>query len=116
MEDKLTRDTNNRIIGGVAAGLSKRFGMEVSIVRILWATSCFFNTFGAILYIILWVCIPKANVYADQLDEIESPSKRGGFLNVIIILGVIFVVPTIIALIMLMFVFALCGYMNSIGM
>ena len=31
MEDKLTRDTNNRIIGGVAAGLSKRFGMEVSI-------------------------------------------------------------------------------------
>jgi phage shock protein PspC (stress-responsive transcriptional regulator) len=116
MRKKLYRDPKHSILGGVAAGLSKRFGMGVSIVRILWAASCYFNSFGAILYIILWVCIPKANVYADQLDEIAAPSKRGGCLNVIIILGLIFVVPAIIALIMLMFVFALCGYMNSIGM
>ena len=115
MEKKLTKDTNNRLIGGVASGLAKYFGFDTSLVRILWAVSCLFNNFTAVFYIILWICLPKEDPYADRIDEIEAPSKRGGCIGIVILLGLIIIIPIVLAIMMLMFVFALCGVMNQYG-
>ena len=92
---RLFRDLDKKVIGGVCAGMSKYFGVQVSIVRVLfllptillifnwnhfhlfqfWEFNDFNNfldvTFmpGAIfVYIVLWLVIPEARTSADKLE------------------------------------------------
>lgn len=47
------------MIAGVCAGLSRRFGLSTGLVRLLFVL---FGLFGAgeIIYIVLWILMPKA--------------------------------------------------------
>lgn len=92
---RLFRDIDNKIIGGVSAGLAKYFGIQVWVIRILflipfirfvanfrhihlfqfWEFPDFPNfldiTFspGAVfIYIILWLVLPEARTSADKLE------------------------------------------------
>lgn len=66
---KLTRDTENRKIAGVCAGLGKYFKTDVSLIRIVWFFLAFFGIFSAgistfmvvSIYFILWLVLPKSN-------------------------------------------------------
>lgn len=58
-EKKLTR-SNNKMIGGVCAGISDYLGLDPTIVRIAWILTVFFAGFGILLYLILWIVMPKA--------------------------------------------------------
>ena len=58
-EKKLTR-SNNKMIGGVCAGIADYLGLDPTIVRIAWILSVFFAGFGILLYLILWIVMPKA--------------------------------------------------------
>jgi phage shock protein C len=64
-ENKLTRDTQNSVFGGVAAGFADFFGIDPFIVRILFILATIFGGGGLILYIFFWIFIPykKMNVY-----------------------------------------------------
>jgi len=56
---KLVR-TNDRWIAGVCGGLSDYFELDRDLVRIAWLLLTLFTAFsGVILYIILWILIPK---------------------------------------------------------
>lgn len=57
---KLCKDTNNSMIGGVAAGVGRYFDIDPTIVRIVWAVSIAFGI-GALLYGILWIVLPECN-------------------------------------------------------
>lgn len=64
MEKKLTRIPSEAVLGGVAAGMSDYFGVDRTIIRVLWVVALllpipptFFWT--AIIYIILWVALPE---------------------------------------------------------
>lgn len=64
MEKKLTRIPSEAVLGGVAAGMSDYFGVDRTIIRVLWVVALllpipptFFWT--AIVYIILWVALPE---------------------------------------------------------
>ncbi len=64
MEKKLTRIPREAVLGGVAAGMSDYFGVDRTIIRVLWVVALllpipptFFWT--AIVYIILWVALPE---------------------------------------------------------
>ncbi|MEY4812606.1 MAG: hypothetical protein RLZZ462_1479 [Bacteroidota bacterium] len=92
---RLFRDLDKKVIGGVCAGMSKYFGVQVSIVRVLfllptillifnwnhfhlfqfWEFDDFNNFFevtfmpGAIfVYIVLWLVLPEARTSADKLE------------------------------------------------
>jgi phage shock protein PspC (stress-responsive transcriptional regulator) len=58
MADRLVRPQQGKMIAGVCAGLSQRFGIDVTLLRILFVV---FALVGAaeIIYIILWIVVPK---------------------------------------------------------
>ena len=107
---RLFRDIENKIIGGVCAGLSKYFGLRVGIVRILflipfirfifnfkhihlfqfWESPDFPNfldfTFspGAIfVYIVLWLVLPEAKTSADKLEMVGEKVDLNSIKNTI---------------------------------
>ncbi len=59
MATSLVRPRNGRIVAGVCAALAARFGMSTTLVRLLFVV---FGLVGAgeLVYIILWIMIPKA--------------------------------------------------------
>ena len=61
MEEKkrLTR-SNNKMIGGVCAGLAEYLDIDPTIVRIVWGLMVLFA--GILLYIILWLIMPKQQI------------------------------------------------------
>jgi phage shock protein PspC (stress-responsive transcriptional regulator) len=48
-------------IGGVCAGFARYFGVDVTLVRVLWLALTIFPVpcFGAIAYIVCWIVMPK---------------------------------------------------------
>jgi phage shock protein C len=55
---RLYRCRHDRRIAGVASGVAEYFGLDVSLVRILWFVSFFVGGFGLLLYIGLWIIVP----------------------------------------------------------
>lgn len=65
---KLFRDTDNKIIGGVASGLSAYFGIKDPIVvRLIFVLFFIVGGSGVLAYLILWIAIPKATTTTDYL-------------------------------------------------
>ena len=57
---KLERSADDKWIAGVAGGLAKSFGVDATIVRIAFATvGVFAFGTGIMLYIALWVILPR---------------------------------------------------------
>jgi phage shock protein PspC (stress-responsive transcriptional regulator) len=55
----LVRPRNGTVIAGVCAALANRFGWSVGLVRLLAVLSILLPGPQVILYIVLWVLIPK---------------------------------------------------------
>ena len=60
MADKKLSRSNNKMIGGVCAGIADYLGLDPTIVRIVWVLMLFLAGFGILLYLILWIIMPKA--------------------------------------------------------
>jgi phage shock protein PspC (stress-responsive transcriptional regulator) len=107
---RLFRDIDNKIIGGVSAGLAKYFGIQVWIIRVLflipfirfvvnfrhmhlfqfWDAPDFPNfldiTFspGAVfVYIVLWLVLPEAKTSADKLEMVGEKVDLNSIKNTI---------------------------------
>jgi phage shock protein PspC (stress-responsive transcriptional regulator) len=107
---RLFRDVDNKVIGGVASGLSKYFGIQVWIIRVLFLIPFFrflfnFNHFhlfqfweasdfgdflditfspGAVfVYIVLWLVIPEAKTSADKLEMVGEKVDINSIKNTI---------------------------------
>lgn len=52
------RDTNNKLIAGVCAGIAERFGWNVNLVRLAAIASLALPGPQLILYLLLWVILP----------------------------------------------------------
>jgi phage shock protein PspC (stress-responsive transcriptional regulator) len=51
--------SNDRVLGGVCAGLAEYFGLDITLVRLAYAVLTFCTAFsGVIIYIIAWIIIP----------------------------------------------------------
>lgn len=60
MEKKLYRSRKDRMLAGVCAGLADFFGLDVSLVRVVYALATLFTAFaGGIIYFILLLIIPE---------------------------------------------------------
>lgn len=66
---KLYRDTANKRIGGVAAGLAAYMDWDVTLVRILCLLVLLFSLGWTIfIYLLLWIFIPEASSVAQRLE------------------------------------------------
>jgi phage shock protein PspC (stress-responsive transcriptional regulator) len=57
MKNRLYRNTENALIGGVCSGLAEYFDIDPTIVRIIWAASILSGV-GLGIYLIMWVIVP----------------------------------------------------------
>lgn len=71
MEKRLTKSTVDSKIAGVCGGLGEYFGVDPTIVRIIFVCMVFFVGTGLFAYIILALVMPKA-------DEIPHPQTESG--------------------------------------
>jgi phage shock protein C len=57
---KLYRSRNNRMIAGVCAGLAEFFGIDPTVVRLLFAAGALLG-FGSfiLIYIVMFVVVPE---------------------------------------------------------
>jgi phage shock protein PspC (stress-responsive transcriptional regulator) len=55
---RLTRNTQNKVLGGVCSGLARYFGMSPSVMRLLFVISCVLPGPQFIAYLVLWIVLP----------------------------------------------------------
>ena len=56
----LTRPQQGKVIAGVCAGLAQRFGWNANVVRLVFLLSCLLPGPQFVIYLVLWLLIPKA--------------------------------------------------------
>ncbi len=56
---RLYRSGQDRILGGVCGGIAEYLGIDPTIVRILWVIGTLAWGFGILLYIIMWIIVPR---------------------------------------------------------
>jgi phage shock protein PspC (stress-responsive transcriptional regulator) len=56
---ELTRPKSGRLIGGVCAALARRFGWDVTVVRVIAVLSIFLPGPQVLAYLIGWILIPS---------------------------------------------------------
>lgn len=69
---KIYRDGDDRILGGVSAGLAAYFSIDPLWIRILFV-ALLFAGFGIPLYIVLWIVVPRAKTTAEKLQMRGEP-------------------------------------------
>ena len=72
-EKKLYRDPENAVLGGVLAGLGHYLKIDTVWIRILFLILVLFFGTGVMLYIILWIVIPKAKTTTQILEMKREP-------------------------------------------
>jgi phage shock protein PspC (stress-responsive transcriptional regulator) len=55
---RLRRDSRNKVIAGVCAGIARRYGLSTGGLRLAFVLSCVLPGPQFIAYILLWVLIP----------------------------------------------------------
>ena len=115
MERRLYRNKENKIIGGVCAGLAEYFDIDPVLVRLLFVLLVFQGGLGVLAYIILWIVVParKADLAVSAAGEAskstpytpparpETPpevkTKRATVAGgILIVIGVLFLVDNLI--------------------
>jgi phage shock protein PspC (stress-responsive transcriptional regulator) len=56
---RLSRPRGDRMIGGVCAGLARRFGIRTGTMRLIAVLSCLLPGPQFVAYLILWVIMPS---------------------------------------------------------
>jgi len=69
MNRRLYRCRHDRRLAGVAAGVAEFFGLDPTLVRVLWFLCIFFYGLGLLLYIGMAIIVPLEPVSADAAGE-----------------------------------------------
>lgn len=59
MEKKLYKSNQNKMIDGVCGGIAEYFGIDPTVVRLIWALFSLMGGCGILAYIIAAVIIPR---------------------------------------------------------
>lgn len=79
---RLFRDPDEGMLGGVCVGVGHYLGIDPVWLRIAFLVGLFFFGSGPLLYLILWIALPKAETTAEKLQmrgeavTIESIEKK----------------------------------------
>ncbi len=83
MKSQFIRPKNDRIIGGVCAGLANYFNIDVMIVRLVFVILLFSGGTGVVAYIILLIIMPEeeGTSYADSIKNEVKAKKAENIKN-----------------------------------
>jgi phage shock protein C len=56
---KLYRSTSDRKLGGVCGGLAQYFNIDPTLIRVLFVVLAVLGGSGLVLYVLLWILVPK---------------------------------------------------------
>lgn len=76
-ETRLYRSVHGRVIGGVAGGLADFFGIDPTIIRLIFVLLVIFGGSGVLIYIILWIILPEKNQYNTFYGYTPPPQRPG---------------------------------------
>ncbi len=69
IQRRMYRDPDRRVIGGVCGGMGAYFNIDPVILRIVFFVLFFvIGPFNILLYLMLWVAVPKAHTTAQRLE------------------------------------------------
>ena len=58
LDRRLRRDTTNKMLGGVCAGIARQYGLSVGGLRLAFVISCVLPGPQILAYLLLWILIP----------------------------------------------------------
>ena len=74
----LVRSLKGRVVAGVCAGVADYFGVDVILVRVIWAIiSVFTAGAGVLAYLLAWVIIPEEGEKVSIVENIINKNKTG---------------------------------------
>jgi phage shock protein C len=56
---KLYRSRSNRQVAGVCGGLAQYFSMDATLIRILFVVLAVLGGSGIVIYLAMWIIVPK---------------------------------------------------------
>ena len=62
MEKRLYKSNQNKMIDGVCGGIAEYFGIDPTVVRLIWALLSLMGGSGILAYIIAAIIIPRSPV------------------------------------------------------
>jgi phage shock protein PspC (stress-responsive transcriptional regulator) len=74
---QLMRSQDDRVIAGVAGGIAAHYGLDPTLVRVIWALSLFFGGLGAIAYLVLYLVLPVGTPTVPAVRIAEERFARG---------------------------------------
>jgi len=73
---QLYRSREGRIVAGVCAGLADYFGVDVNLVRLVFAGLTIFGGMGVLLYAVAWLIIPEQGESASIAEGFMKKKKK----------------------------------------
>jgi phage shock protein PspC (stress-responsive transcriptional regulator) len=75
---RLTRSESDRLLAGVCSGLGEHLGIDPTLVRIVFVLLAVFGGSGVVLYLALWLIVPRASrVDATPRDVVRDGVDEG---------------------------------------
>jgi len=77
------RSRHEKVIAGVCMGIARQFNLSVTLIRLAFLLAFVFGGWGLIIYIGLWLTMPKEPAHRSFLDapgswsSLESGISRG---------------------------------------
>jgi len=73
---QLTRSETDKKIAGVAGGVAAYFGVDPTLVRVVWVIALLMG-WGFLAYLILWIVLPKGPGSTPAMRLAEERYARG---------------------------------------
>lgn len=75
---KLFRNSDDKVLGGVASGISSYFGIDPVVMRVIFVATTVLGFSGLIAYIILWIITPEAQSITEKMQMQGEPVTLSG--------------------------------------
>jgi phage shock protein PspC (stress-responsive transcriptional regulator) len=73
---KLERKRDGRMLAGVCVGIAEYFGVDVNVVRLVFAISSILWGLGALVYLIAWVVLPEQGEPESIVERLANKGKQ----------------------------------------
>jgi phage shock protein PspC (stress-responsive transcriptional regulator) len=76
---RLTRRTDERLLGGVAGGVAEYLGVDVTLVRLAFIVTACFGGVGVIAYVVGWIVLPEGPPVAGSEPRLRDRRQLLGY-------------------------------------
>ena len=74
---RLTRSRDDRVLGGVAAGIARYFAVDPIVIRILFVVAAVFAGVGILAYVAGWLLLPEEDAPRGPVERVDWRQLAG---------------------------------------